>query len=171
MQQKLILAAMFTFALAACGGGGGGGYGGSNPVPNPTTPSSGGGSNGNIPQIASVAGSNAFVSSSNQHTLYYLTSDNATGGGCTGSGGCTSVWPPYMASAGAAGVNNMQVITRSDGTGQQWAFQGHPLYMYAGDSGSLQSNGEGIVSFGGTWHVSRPASSGGGGGGGGGGGY
>ena len=170
MQQKLMFAAMLTFALAACGGGGGG-YGGSNPVPNPTSPPSGGGANGNIPAIMSVGGSNAFVSTSNQHTLYTLSNDTATASACTTSSGCTSLWPPYLASAGATGINNMQVITRSDGTGQQWAYQGKPLYMYAGDNGALQMNGEGIVSFGGTWHVGRPAASSGGGGGGGGGGY
>lgn len=171
MQHKLMIAAMLAFGLAACGGGGSGYGGGGNPVPNPTSPPSGGGANGNIPQIMMVAGSNAFVSSSNQHTLYTLSSDTATGSACTSAGGCTGVWPPYMASAGATGVNNMQVITRSDGTGQQWAFQGKPLYMYSGDSGALQNNGNGIVSFGGTWSTSRPAASSGGGGGGGGGGY
>jgi predicted lipoprotein with Yx(FWY)xxD motif len=51
----------------------------------------------------------------------------------------------------------MTIITRSDGQGQQWAYQGHPLYRYAGDSGSDQMNGDLIPDFGGHWHVARPS--------------
>jgi hypothetical protein len=43
-------------------------------------------------------------------------------------------------------------ITRSDGS-KQVTYGGHPLYMFSGDSGSGQVNGEGITSFGGTWYV------------------
>jgi Secreted repeat of unknown function len=32
-----------------------------------------------------------------------------------------------------------------------------PLYMYSGDSDPAQSNGEGIVSFGGTWYAISPS--------------
>lgn len=165
MRLKLIIAAVAGLALAACGGGSSGG-GGGNPVPNPTSSPV---NDGNIPLIQAVAGSNAFVSSSNQHTLYYLTSDNSTGSACTGN--CTAIWPPYMAAGGSTALNNMTIITRSDGTGQQWAYQGHPLYAFSGDTGAREANGEGISQPPGTWHVSRPASSGGGGGGGGGNGY
>ncbi len=160
MKIKSIFAAPLLLALAACGGGGG-----TAAVPSPTnTPLS----DGNIPLIQSVSGSNAYVASGNSHTLYYLSSDSATGSSCTGN--CLAEWPAYMVSSGATAVNNMTIITRSDGTGQQWAYQGHPLYMFAGDSGADQANGEGIPQPPGTWHVSRPASGGSGGTGGGGGG-
>jgi predicted lipoprotein with Yx(FWY)xxD motif len=40
---------------------------------------------------------------------------------------CTSVWPPVLASAGAAPVGKWSVIKRIDGAGQ-WAYDGQPLY-------------------------------------------
>jgi predicted lipoprotein with Yx(FWY)xxD motif len=39
----------------------------------------------------------------------------------------------------------------------QWDFKNHPLYMYSGDSGPDQANGEGIRFAGGVWHVARPS--------------
>jgi predicted lipoprotein with Yx(FWY)xxD motif len=51
---------------------------------------------------------------------------------------------------------NFTVYTRSDNGAQQLAYKGHPLYMYAGDGAAGQTNGNGIVSFGGTWSVARP---------------
>ena len=42
-------------------------------------------------------------------------------------------------------------ITRSDGTVQA-TYDGRPLYTYAGDTAPGQANGNGITSFGGTWH-------------------
>lgn len=47
---------------------------------------------------------------------------------------CQAVWPPVHASAG-----------------------GHPVYTFTGDSGSGQTHGEGIHSFGGVWYAVSPA--------------
>jgi predicted lipoprotein with Yx(FWY)xxD motif len=153
-----LAAMMFAAAVlvAGCGGGGstgggsipGGGGGGPTPTPGPS---------GNLPLSESAGGSMAFVNPSTHRTLYFLDVDTATGGTCTG--GCLGIWPVFAPSPGSAGVDNLTVITRSDGTGQQWAYQSHPLYMYAGDSGPDQTNGDGIPDFGGHWHVARPAAS------------
>lgn len=161
MQRKPILAATLVLALAACGGGGSS-SGGSNPLPNPNPSPTSSVNDANIPLIVPVGGSNAFVASNNKDTLYYLTSDTSTGQACTV--GCLAIWPPYMAASGATAQGNMTIITRADGTGQQWAFQGHPLYNFSGDNGPEESNGEGISQPPGVWHVSRPAGSSGGGG-------
>lgn len=40
----------------------------------------------------------------------------------------------------------------------QWAYQGHPLYTFTGDSGPDQANGDNFPDFGGHWHVARPNS-------------
>jgi hypothetical protein len=52
-------------------------------------------------------------------------------------------------------ATGFSILTRTDGS-LQWAYNGMPLYNYAGDSAKGQGNGEGINSFGGVWHVSRP---------------
>lgn len=137
-----------TIALAACGGGSGG-SGGSYGGPPPTTPQQ-----SNVPVAQAVAGQSGFVNPGNSHTLYFLDVDTPTGGTCTG--GCLSLWPVLAPSSGAQAQGDFTVITRSDGTGMQWAFKSHPLYMYAGDSGPDQAHGEGIPFAGGHWHVARP---------------
>jgi len=128
------------------------------PIP-PASPSA-----GNIPLQETVAGSAAWVDSTSHRTLYFLDVDTATGGVCTGS--CLNIWPVAAPSSGAQTQGNITIITRSDGTGSQWAYQGHPLYFFSGDSGPDQANGEGIAQAGGHWHVSRPSSSSSSGGGG-----
>jgi len=150
-----IAAAAGTMALAACGGGSGNGlvgggtaYGGNPP---PTSPPQG---KSNIPITQQVAGNPAFVNASNSHTLYFLDVDTPAGGTCTG--GCLSVWPPMVPNAQARSKGGFTIVNRSDGSSKQWDFKNHPLYMYSGDSGPDQNNGEGIPLAGGHWHVARP---------------
>jgi predicted lipoprotein with Yx(FWY)xxD motif len=139
-----------TMALAACGmggsGGGGGGYGG----PVPTSPPQ----QSNIPVQQTVTGKPAFVNPANHHTLYFLDVDTPTGGTCTG--GCLSIWLVLAPSSGAQAQGGFTIVTRSDGTGMQWDYKNHPLYMYSGDTGPDQANGDGIPFAGGHWHVARP---------------
>ncbi len=151
-----ISAAFVAMALAACGGGGGGTgfagaggvYGGPPPVNNPPPNA------GNPPITQRVAGKPAFVNPKSHHTLYILSTDTPTGGKCTG--GCLTVWLPMTPSQGSKGQNGFGIATRSDGTGKQWTYKSHPLYMYAGDSGPDESNGQGIPFAGGHWYVARP---------------
>ena len=153
-----------TVLMAGCGGGGSTGTSVPNPTPTLTT-------QGNIPVAQTVGAGAGFVNPSNSKTLYFLDVDTATGATCTG--GCLGVWPALTPTAGSTAVANMTMATRSDGTGQQWTYEGHPLYNYTGDNGPDQANGEGVPDFGGHWHVARPNTSatpppsGGGGGGGG----
>ncbi len=163
MNRRLAYFALSAALLAACGGGGAsvpaGTPGGGAPAPTPT-PGGSPSAQSNLPVQDAVAGAPAWVNPSSHRTLYFLDVDTATGGTCTqAAAGCLSIWPPFAPVAGSTATQNMTIITRSDGTGQQWAYQGHPLYMYAGDSAADQANGEGIPDFGGTWHVSRPAAS------------
>ncbi len=160
-----------AIALAACGGGGNNGSVGAAVPVTPTTPTSTPASTstpaatptpvatvapqGNLPLSEAVGGSPAFVNPANHKTLYFLDVDTATGGTCIG--GCLSAWPVFVPTAGATASGNVAIITRSDGTGQQWTYQGHPLYNFAGDGGADQTNGDGLPDFGGHWHVARPA--------------
>lgn len=164
MKRSLLaaLAAVSVLTFAACGGGGGSTGGGglppstaptTAPTAAPTTPAS-------MPQTATVGSGPAFVSSSNQHSLYTFAADSAGVSNCSAASGCTGIWPPYTAPAGttAPSGSGFGIITRSDGS-LQWTYQNFPLYMYSGDSAAGQSNGQGITSFGGVWGVARPASS------------
>jgi predicted lipoprotein with Yx(FWY)xxD motif len=152
MNKRLAIFAFVTAAvLAACGGGGGSGP---SPVAGPPAPTATPTPAGNLPLSEAVSGATAWVNPSSHRTLYWLDVDTATGGTCTGQ--CLGVWPVFAPVAGSQSTDNMTIITRSDGTGQQWAYQGHPLYTYAGDTGADQANGDNFPDFGGSWHVARP---------------
>lgn len=112
--------------------------------------------NGTVPMQDTVGGAMAFVHPQSHKTLYYLDVDTATGATCTA--GCLSAWPALAPTNGAQTTADMTMATRTDGTGQQWDYQGHPLYNYVGDSAPRQANGDNIPDFGGHWHVARPAS-------------
>lgn len=147
-----IMAVIATTGMAACSGGGSGSsgtglYGGGPPTSPPQK--------SNAPIQQNVTGQAAFVNPANDHTLYFLSVDTPTGGKCTG--GCLSVWLVLAPNAGAQAQNGFTVVTRSDGTGMQWDYKNHPLYMYSGDSGPDQANGDGIPFAGGIWHVARPS--------------
>jgi predicted lipoprotein with Yx(FWY)xxD motif len=83
-------------------------------------------------------------------TVYLLTGDSAKHPECTTSS-CLSAWPAVTASKPTAkGVAGKLSVWRHKGIAQV-TLNGHPLYLFAGDSGAGQANGEGIQSFGGTW--------------------
>ena len=82
------------------------------------------------------------------HTLYTYDPDGSAGASqCNGS--CAALWPPYAADPGARARGDYRVITRVDGS-RQWAYRGHPLYLYAGDGKPGDTAGNGIN---GVWHV------------------
>jgi predicted lipoprotein with Yx(FWY)xxD motif len=111
--------------------------------------------NGTAPLAESVAGTMAYVRPDSHKTLYYLDVDTTTGGTCTA--GCLSAWPVLAPTSGAQSTTDFTMVNRTDGTSQQWDYQGHPLYNYVGDSAPRQTNGDNIPDFGGHWHVARPA--------------
>ncbi len=91
-------------------------------------------------------------------SLYTLSADPANGSNCIGP--CAAAWPPLIVAAGGtattAGVSGtVATFSRSDGW-TQVSHNGRPLYFFSGDAASGDTNGEGIVSFGGTWHLARP---------------
>ncbi len=155
MFKRVILSVLVSaLALTACGGGGGasgggGGYGVPAPNPQPSAPAPQG-----LPIKQTVAGSAAWVSPVNNHTLYYLDVDTPRGGTCTG--GCLSVWLTLVPAAKTMAQDGFTIVSRSDGTGKQVDFHSHPLYAYSGDNGPDQSNGNGLAFAGGHWHVARP---------------
>jgi predicted lipoprotein with Yx(FWY)xxD motif len=67
-------------------------------------------------------------------TLYTLT---AGGKAVPCTGPCAAAWPPLLSASGQ----------------QQTSKDGLPLYRFSRDQAPGDVNGEGISSFGGTWHV------------------
>ena len=86
-------------------------------------------------------------------TIYLFEKDSGTKSSCFG--GCASAWPPVRASGKptvGSGLNASLVDTtpRSDGQAQV-TYNGHPLYLFAGDQSAGQTNGQGLTEFGGSW--------------------
>src|SRR3954447_435316 len=89
-------------------------------------------------------------------TLYLFEADKNGKSAC--SGACASAWPPVgSATAGTgAAAKLLSTTKRGDGT-MQATYDGHPLYLYAGDSAAGQTNGEGSKEFGAEWYVLAPS--------------
>jgi predicted lipoprotein with Yx(FWY)xxD motif len=72
---------------------------------------------------------------------------------------CFEAWPPLTVrsasvklEAGHGVEGRLGLLHRSDGK-LQVTLRGMPLYRFAGDSAKGQASGEGIRTFGGTWHA------------------
>ena len=72
--------------------------------------------------------------------------------GCGGTTGTTTTPTPTATTTPLP----HQLTVLADANGQQVEYDGHLLYAFVGDSAAGQAHGEGIVSFGGTWHVVTP---------------
>lgn len=87
-----------------------------------------------------------------RRTLYTFTDEDGVAVACEDA--CAVAWPPLLAPEGS----KLKVVRRAkhldvaiiDG---HVASGGLPLYRYAGDTKRRQARGEGLASFGGTWHV------------------
>lgn len=73
---------------------------------------------------------------------------------------CAEVWRPVLTTAppramGGADGALLGTIRREDG-GRQVTYDGHPLYTYADDDQTGETNGDYAVSFGEGWHALEP---------------
>lgn len=94
------------------------------------------------------------------HTLYLFESDTS-GDGSTCAGDCAAAWPPLTSRGrpkAGSGVDAAKLTTfkRDDGT-TQVAYNGHPLYNYAEDEASGDTNGNDSDEFGGKWYAMTAA--------------
>jgi predicted lipoprotein with Yx(FWY)xxD motif len=105
---------------------------------------------------ATLLGTPGFIAPATSHTVYVLSGDTPATLECTVVSGCTGVWPPIAPPAGVALSTGFAVFTRSDNNATQLEYMGHPLYTFSGDTAAGTTNGNGLVSFGGTWTVARP---------------
>ena len=109
--------------------------------------------------VATSASLGTHLTSAGGLTLYTLSSDPKNKSTCAGQ--CAAFWPPLLitaggtVSAGPGATGRFATFTRSDAS-TQVSDDGRPLYYFANDAAAGQTNGEGVVAFGGTWHVAKP---------------
>lgn len=146
-----------ALALVACGGGSssGGGYGGYGGAPGATGASGGvnlqcgSGATVCTKTVSASGKSVTALADTAGMTLYYFTPDNATTATCTGA--CAANWPPLKAGASVTGAGlSAPLTTVNSANGAQVAYNGHPLYHFAGDKSSSDAKGDGIL---GKWYV------------------
>jgi len=88
-------------------------------------------------------------------TLYLFGADAGAKSAC--SGACAVNWPPLISSgaptAGSGAKSSLiGTSTRSDGKAQV-TYNGHPVYLFAGDQKAGDTNGQGVNAFGGSWYA------------------
>lgn len=102
-----------------------------------------------------------IVVTSRGFAVYDLTGDSKHHPQCTKTNGCFMFWPPVTVGSPkklskAPGVGGKLGVWHRNGFFQV-TLGGHPLHRFAPDSQKHAATGEGIRSFGGTWHVIKTA--------------
>jgi predicted lipoprotein with Yx(FWY)xxD motif len=92
-------------------------------------------------------------------TLYLFKKDKGTKSACFGA--CATNWPPERATGKptvSSGLTASKAGTtkRSDGK-PEVTYNGHPLYLFAGDKKPGDTSGQGVNAFGGSWFAVSPA--------------
>jgi len=110
-----------------------------------------------VTNTAGVTSHKNIVITSSGFAVYTLTDDSARHPECTKANSCFQFWPPVTVSASAkliksAAIRGTLGRWHRDGFAQL-TLSGHPLYRFRDDSRPRAATGEGIMGFGGTWHV------------------
>lgn len=92
-------------------------------------------------------------------TVYELSGESLSHLECVTSQ-CLKLWPPVEVRSAtvkvpvaAAVPGKLSTLQRVKGNLYQVMLNNHPLYFYSGDTKIGFTKGQGITSFGGTWHV------------------
>jgi predicted lipoprotein with Yx(FWY)xxD motif len=117
--------------------------------------------------VTNTAGSTtteAIVINTKGRAVYTLSGDTTKHPKCTKANTCFQFWPPVTVSSAkglskAAGVKGKLGIFKRNGI-MQVTLGGHPLYTFSQDHKKANATGEGLVAFGGTWHVVKDPSAG-----------
>jgi predicted lipoprotein with Yx(FWY)xxD motif len=112
-------------------------------------------------QSENITNYSGTLANESKRSLYLLSTEVGASVQCTGS--CLSVWFPLEVPSNTAPVT---IGPKVDGTigfvarGSEYqvTINSYPVYTYAGDSGAGQSNGEGVVAYGGTWYLLKSTS-------------
>ena len=107
--------------------------------------------------VATVPGVGVVLVDAQGKTLYTLTDASGAAVACTGA--CAAAWPPLTVAAGAKAKAPKGVTKISATSDGQVTWGSLPLYRFSGDTKAKQANGNGLVSFGGTWNVVKTKAS------------
>ena len=133
---------------------------GSSAAADMTTSPAGSGRSAGIGTASGVSG--RYLVDANGKAIYILTSDKPGGPSpCTTA--CLKFWPPVAAPSplpsAVTGVKATFGSTQAaDGT-NELTIDGYPAYTFSKDTGPGTTDGQGIVSFGGTWWLVSPSGS------------
>ncbi len=101
----------------------------------------------------------AILTNPQGRTLYYFLPERGGRIVCSSSA-CTGYWPPSLATGGSpsggTGVTGQLGLIARAGGAQQVTYNTWPLYTFSGDAAAGQTNGQGVVGFGGKWLVANP---------------
>jgi predicted lipoprotein with Yx(FWY)xxD motif len=120
--------------------------------------------NEKVSDIAKAGGAvktESIVANSKGGALYWLSGDSARNQKCLDAM-CRKNWPPLTVSSAKAKVSAAKGIKGKLGVVHrgkifQVTLGGHPLYTFAFDKSKGKAVGDGVVAFGGTWHVIKVA--------------
>jgi predicted lipoprotein with Yx(FWY)xxD motif len=111
------------------------------------------------PLAVATVSAGQTLTGENGMTLYIFKADTKDSGKSTCNGDCATNWPPYVLEADetleqdSAAGGTVTMITRDDGT-KQVAYNGWPLYYFAGDKAAGDANGQGLAE--GKWVIANP---------------
>jgi predicted lipoprotein with Yx(FWY)xxD motif len=122
-------------------------------------------SSGFIPHLgkSSAGGYSGILVTSTHRSLYALTVESGVHIHCRAA--CLPFWPAFVVKSSVtavtlgAGVKGKIGFVKRSATTKQVTFNGFPVYMFSGDSGAGQVNGEAVQADGGTWYLVRAGSS------------
>ncbi len=120
--------------------------------------------NGTVTNQQMVSKTEAIAVNSKGLAVYLLAGETVHHALCVKSNKCLTAWPPVTVPnakskpSAAPGIKGKLGIWHRNGFFQV-TLAGHPLYTFIGDTKKNDATGEGIVHFGGTWHVITAASS------------
>jgi predicted lipoprotein with Yx(FWY)xxD motif len=149
--------ALSAVAIAACGSGGSSKQTTTGTsAPGASVPSSTSAASGTVDLTKSSLG--PILIDSQGRTLYLWQADTGAKSTCTGA--CASAWPPLVTTskptAGSGVTSSLLSTTRRTNGTEQVTYNGHPLYLFAGDTAPHQTNGQGSNGFGAPWYVLSP---------------
>jgi predicted lipoprotein with Yx(FWY)xxD motif len=147
----LAAAPLIALTVAACGGG----RNAASSTALPTTPRGRPATLG----VQSNSDLGKILDDAHGRTLYLFQKDSGTNSTCTGA--CASAWPPLRTNGktvvGVGATAAMVGTTRRSDGAPQLTYNGHPLYTYTGDQKPGETNGQGLMAFGGGWFALSPA--------------